>query len=183
MLQTLKSSLVRNFTVSCLYFRYIPSHSEPVWIIGYESPLIAALSEQKILLFSKNSNFVSLVIKGSKMNISRLLSEVKSPKSGSLIARPQQTTTTPEILKKSPKNENLEMRKRKLTVSPVHEEQPKKPFLMSSPPRHNSSPFVATTSSPQKSQIPRIKQKTNEKSTQDEWLNTYQVILIDFSPW
>ena len=99
------------------------------------------------------------------MNMSRLLSEVKSPKSGSLI-RPQ----SPEILKKSPKTENVEMRKRKLTISPVHEEQPKKPFLMSSPPR----PVLAT--SPLKSQIPRIKQKV-EKSTQEEWLNTYQVIL------
>ena len=99
------------------------------------------------------------VIKGSKMNISRLLSSSSStPKSGSLIARASSSSIVSPNVKQQQqqqsKNEHnvVEMRKRKLNTSCASNEEAKKPFLMSD------------------SRIPRIK----KKDAKDEWLNTYQ---------
>merc|ERR1719204_1461572 len=100
------------------------------------------------------------------MNLTRLLNEVKSPKSGSLIARSSLTASSSSAvvaaseMKKTKNDKNVEMRKRKLNGSPAHEEQPKKPFLMAN--QNNQTPV--------KSQIPRIK----KKDLKEEWLNTYQ---------
>merc|ERR1719285_465280 len=61
------------------------------------------------------------------MNLSRLLNEVKSPKSGSLIARSSlmassssssSSVATTSEMKKTKNDKNVEMRKRKLNGSP-----------------------------------------------------------------